>query len=134
MAVIKAGRKAALKAWKTRRLIKLTPTDKAKIAEAASKEGLRRYCKAHRWQVGFFESPTGSPLTGIIDAIMFRLDRQNTDALEVRLIQLKGGGAGVSAREIKRLKRAAEGATVAWGVVEYDGKAVHLLEDWPDSD
>jgi hypothetical protein len=77
--------------------------------------------------VAFFEGATGSPRTGIIDAIAFRLGRKNCDLLDVRLVQLKGGSAGVTAREIARLKQAASGATVNWLIAEFDGETLHLL-------
>lgn len=104
---------------------------KARAAEAASKEALRLYCKKHRWKLAFFEGATGSPRTGIIDAIAFRLSRKNPDALDVRLIQLKGGKAGVSGSEIARLKKAADGATVTWLIAAFDGESLHLLPDDP---
>jgi hypothetical protein len=119
---------AAKKAWQTRRR-PLSPRQKAHIAEVASKEALREYCKKHGWRVAFFEGPTGAPRTGIIDAIVFRVDRRNPDRLDLRLIQLKGGEAGVSGREIARLKHAANDVTVHWTIAMYDGKVLHLLPD-----
>ncbi len=74
---------AALKAWKTRRA--LSAFAKVRASEAASKEALRLYCQEHGWKVAFFEGATGSPRTGIIDAIAFRLGRSNADLLDVRL-------------------------------------------------
>lgn len=53
-------------------------------------EALRVYCQ-YGWKIAFFEGLTGAPRTGIIDAIAFRLGRKNADALDLRLIQLKGG-------------------------------------------
>jgi hypothetical protein len=88
-------------------------------------------CKDHGWRVAFFEGDTGAPRTGIIDAIAFRLGRKNSDLLDVRLIQLKGGKAGVSGREIARLKMAAEGATVNWLIAEFDGDTLQLLPNDP---
>lgn len=58
---------AARKAWRTRRAV--SAFAKARASEAASKEALRLYCEAHGWKLAFFEGPTGSPRTGIIDAI-----------------------------------------------------------------
>ena len=116
-----AGRKAA----QTRK--RLSAFAKARAAEAASKEALRAYCEQHGWRIAFFEGVTGSPRTGIIDAVAFRLARKNCDLLDVRLVQLKGGKAGVSGREIARLKQAASGATVAWLVAAFDGEMLHLL-------
>ncbi len=78
---------------------------KAHAAEVASKDALQTYCNEHGWRVAFFEGKTGAPRTGIIDAIAFRLVRKDSDLLDVRIIQLKGGKAGVSGRELARLKR-----------------------------
>ncbi len=102
---------------------------KVRASEAASKEALRLYCKEHRWKVAFFEGETGSPRTGIIDAIAFRLGRSNADLLDVRLIPLKGGKAGVTAAEIARLKKAAQGATVKWLIAAFDGEALQLIPE-----
>jgi hypothetical protein len=118
---------AGLKAWRTRRT--MSAFAKARAAEAASKEALRLYCEGNGWKLAFFEGATGSPRTGIIDAIAFRLGRKNADLLDVRLIQLKGGKAGVSAAEIARLKKAADGATVNWLIAAFDGESLHLVPD-----
>jgi hypothetical protein len=83
--------------------------------------------------VAFFEGRTGAARTGIIDAIAFRVGRQNPDLLDLRLIQLKGGRAGISGREIARLKQAATSATVKWLIAAFDGEALHLLPNEPDS-
>ena len=121
---------AARKAQQTRR--RTNAFVKSKAAEAASKEALSAYCREHGWKIAFFEGATGSPRTGIIDAIAFRLGRKNADALDVRLIQLKGGHAGVSGPEIARLKKAAEGATVKWLIAAFDGEMLHVVPE--DSD
>lgn len=120
-------RKAGLKAAKTRRVHDAFA--KARAAEAASKEALRIYCQKHGWRVAFFEGATGAPRTGIVDAVMFRISPKNADLLDVRLVQLKGGKAGISGPEIARLKRAASGATVNWLVAAFDGEVLHLLPD-----
>ena len=109
----------------------MKPRDKAIAAEAASKVALAAHCQDHGWKIAFFEGETGAPRTGIIDAIAYRLGRKDPDLLDVRLIQLKGGKAGVSGREIARLKKAAAGATVNWLVAEFDGETLHLLPDDP---
>jgi hypothetical protein len=126
----KKRRAAALKAVQTRR--RISAFAKARAAEAASKEALRIYCEEHGWKVAFFEGATGSPRTGIIDAVAFRLGRKNADALDVRLIQLKGGKAGVSGSEIARLKKAASGAIVKWLIAAYDGETLHVVPDDPE--
>ena len=104
---------------------------KVRASEAASKEALRIYCEKSGWKLAFFEGATGSPRTGIIDAIIFRLGRKNADLLDVRLVQLKGGKAGVTAAEISRLKKAVTGASVEWLIAAFDGEALHLIPDDP---
>ncbi len=120
----------ARKAWQTRRRhgVVITIRDK----ERASKVALEDYCKIHGWRVAFFEGPTGAPRTGIIDAVMFRIDKHNADLLDLRLVQLKGGKAGVSGAEIARLKRAAADARVTWLIAAYDGEVLHMVPD-PDT-
>ncbi|MCX6638282.1 MAG: hypothetical protein NT090_24790 [Acidobacteria bacterium] len=41
--------------------------------------------------------------------------------------------AGVSGREIARLKKAAAGATVRWLIAEFDGETLHLLPGEPEN-
>jgi len=118
---------SALKAWRTRRT--MSAFAKARAAEAASKAALKAHCEETGWHVAFFEGKTGSPRTGIIDAVAFRLQRKNADALDVRLIQLKGGKAGVSGPEIARLKQAVTEARVTWMIAAFDGEALHTLPE-----
>jgi len=122
-------RKAGLKSWRTRRA--MSAFAKVRASEAASKEALRLYCQQNGWKLAVFESATGAPRTGIIDAIAFRLGRKNADLLDMRLIQLKGGKAGVTAAEIGRLKKAANNATIKWMIAAFDGDALHLIPDDP---
>jgi hypothetical protein len=104
---------------------------KVRASEAASKEALRLYCEQHGWKLAFFQGVTGAPRTGIIDAVAFRVGRDKADLLDVRLVQLKGGNAGVSGAEISRLKKAAEGARVTWLIAAFDGETLHLIPDDP---
>src|ERR1700679_1490635 len=97
-------RAAARKAIETKK--RMSAFAKSRAAEAASKEALRAYCAEHKWRVAFFEGATGSPRTGIIYAIIFRISRTDADVPDLRLVQLKGGKAGVSGAEIARLKKA----------------------------
>ena len=122
---------AALKSWKTRRI--RDAWRKAHIAEAASKDALQLYLKERGWRVAFFEGKTRAPRTGIIDAIAYRLGRKQPDRLDLRLIQLKGGKAGISAREIARLKKAAAEVKVEWLIAAYDPdeKSLQFLPDEP---
>lgn len=128
-ALTRKWRSAASKAVQTKK--RMSAWARARAAEAASKAALQEYCKEHGWRVAFFEGETGAPRTGIIDAIAFRLGPKNADLLDVRLIQLKGGQAGISGREIARLKKAIEGVTISWLVAAYDGETLHLLPDDP---
>ena len=121
---------AALKAWETRR--RRSAFAKARAAEAASKEALRTYCKERGWRVAFFEGATGAPRTGIIDAVVFRVGRRNPDLLDIRLIQLKGGNAGISGKEIARLKKAVSGVTVNWMIAAFDSQSLHLVPEEPN--
>jgi hypothetical protein len=118
---------AARKAWRTRRAV--SAFAKVRASEAASKEALRLYCGKRGWKLAFFEGATGAPRTGIIDAIAYRLGRGNADLLDVRLVQLKGGKAGISGSEISRLKKASAGATVNWLIAAFDGETLNLLPD-----
>jgi hypothetical protein len=117
----------ALKAWDTRRIH--GAFIKAHAAEAASKAALRAYCEERGWHILFFEGSTGAPRTGIIDAIAYRLGSKNPDHLDLRLVQLKGGEAGVNAREIARLKDAALNVKTDWLIAEFDGEVLQLLPD-----
>lgn len=49
--------------------------------------------------------------------------------MDLRLIQLKGGKAGVNAEEIGRLKKAADELRVKYLIAEYDGaqKSLQVL-------
>jgi len=120
---------AGIKAAKTRRVREAF--SRVHAAERASKRALRRHCKEHGWGVAFLEGPTGAPRTGIIDAIAYRLGRKNPDRMDLRLIQLKGGKAGVTAEEVGRLKEAVETLKVKYLIAESDGNR-NSLELLPD--
>lgn len=118
-------KRAALKASKTRRIRQAW--ELAHRSESASKKALQDYCKRLGWRVAIIEGPTGAPRTGIVDAVAFRIDASDPDRLEIFLIQLKGGRSGMSGREIARLKKAAEKATLCPLYAVYDGERVHVL-------
>jgi hypothetical protein len=113
---LRKHRLAAAKALHTKR--RMSALAKARAAEAASKETLRAYCQERGWKIAFFEGVAGSPRTGIIDAV--------ADALEIRLVQFKGGKAGISGSEMARLKKASSIATVKWVIAAYDGEPMQL--------
>lgn len=125
--MVSKGSTAALKSWKTRRINKAWI--EAHRAEAASKAALKAYCAERGWHVAFLEGKTGAPRTGIIDAVAFRIakGRDKADDLQVRLIQLKGGRAGVSGHEITRLKSAVRTAEVDWLIAALDEDTLHIL-------
>jgi len=118
---------AARKAWVTRR--RVSAFTKARASEAASKEALRAYCQTHGWRLAFFEGPTGSPRTGIIDAVMFRLDRQDADSLDIRLVQLKGGRAGHQwpGDCASQAGGCPCSRGLGWIVAAFDGDALHVV-------
>ena len=120
-------RAAAQKAVQTKKHV--NAFTKARAAEAASKEALRAYCEENGWRVAFFEGKTGSPRTGIIDAVAFRIARGRADVLDLRLVQLKGGNAGVTAPEIARLKKAATTVEVDWLIAAFDGETLHIVPE-----
>ena len=126
------GRQAARKAWRKRRI--KAAWLQAHAAEKASKAAFEAYFKKQGWRVAFFEGNAGTPRTGIIDAVAFRLGRKNADLLELWLVQLKGGRADVSGPEIARLVKAADAVTVKPLIAAFDGETLQiLLPDEPDA-
>ena len=123
----------ALKAWATRR----KPQYRARKTEAASKLALQEWCRDNNWKVVFFEGASGSPRTGIVDAVMVRIKPAKPDSIEIRLVQLKAGVAGLKAAEVARLKKAVSALSVDWLLAAFDGDTLHLVPEVPkrgDSD
>jgi hypothetical protein len=118
---------AAKKAWATRKSAKY----KADKSEKASKAALLIWCREHGWKVMFFEGSTGAPRTGIVDAIIARIVPGDADAIDIRLVQLKSGGGGLTGREISRMKRAVERACKNWLLAAFDGEILHILPEIP---
>lgn len=127
--LLEARSRAAKKAWATRRTAKY----KADRSERVSKEALRDWCKAHGWRVIFFEGLTGAPRTGIVDAVIERVRPGDSDAIDIRLVQLKSGAGGLTAREIARIKQAVERASQGWLLAAFDGQTLHFLPEMPDA-
>lgn len=96
-----ARSEAAIKSWVTRR----SPRYRAAKSEKSSKTALSEWCQENGWKVVFFEGPSGSPRTGIVDAVIVRIKPRDPDAIEVRLVQLKSGVAGLTGAEVARLKK-----------------------------
>lgn len=123
-----ASRSAAARlAWQTRS----SATYRARRSEKASKLALSTWCHANGWKVVFFEGKTGSPRTGIVDAVMIRIRPGNADALEVRLVQLKSGAGGLTGAEITRLEKAAQALSKGWLLAAFDGEHLHLVPEIP---
>lgn len=122
-AVFAARSLAARKAWATR----TTPRYRAGKSERSSKLALSAWAEANGWRVVFFEGSTGAPRTGIVDAILIRLARGQPDVVEIRLVQLKAGAGGLTAREIARLKGALQAMRCEWVLAAFDGTDLHFL-------
>jgi len=118
---------ATKKAWVTRR----SPTYKASKTERESKKALASWCKASGWKILFFEGKSGAPRTGIVDAIMARIKPEDSDAIEIKFVQLKSGTGGLTAFEIARMKKAIGRASKDWLLAAYDGEILHFLPEIP---
>jgi hypothetical protein len=112
-----------LKAWATRRSARY----KASKSEQASKAALTMWCRSNGWKVVFFEGDTGAPRTGIVDAVLARIKPGDADAIEIRLVQLKAGSGGLTAREIARLKQAVASMSTDWLLAAFDGRTLHFV-------
>lgn len=119
---------AAIKAWATRR----SAHYRAARSEKASKTALAAWCRENGWKAVFFEGLTGSPRTGIVDAIIVRIKPRSPDSLEVRLVQLKAGVGGLTGAEITRLKRAVQALSIDWLLAAFDGETLHLVPNIPE--
>ncbi|MBI3468131.1 MAG: hypothetical protein HY000_34425 [Planctomycetes bacterium] len=125
MAVSSSYAERGKKSWQTRR--RKAAWVKAKAAEAASKVAVEAALKESGYRCVFFEGPTGSARTGIVDGVAIRIAPGDKDRLEVLLLQLKGGKAGASAREITRLQQAVQKLKVDWNIAVADEEHVHFL-------
>jgi len=116
------GSATAKKAWITRN----SPQYKAKLSERKSKQAFANWCKSNGWKIIFFEGKSGAPRTGIVDAVIVRIASNNADKLDVRLVQLKSGSAGLTATEMARLKKAVMNVSVDWLFAGFDGDDLHF--------
>ena len=62
---------------------------------------------------------------------MVRIKPGKADSIEVRLVQLKAGVAGLTAAEVTRLKKAVSALSTDWLFAAYDGATLHLVPDVP---
>ena len=128
-AVSETRSRGAKRAWVTRR--GRERKQKANNTERASKQELSEWCEANGWRVVFFEGRTGAPRTGIVDAIIVRIRPGESDGLDVRLVQLKAGSGGLTGREITRIKRAVNTASLDWLAALFDGQTLQFLPEMP---
>ena len=112
-----------MKAWAARR----SAGYKARKSEQASKAALTVWCRSNGWKVVFFEGDTGAPRTGVVDAVLARIKPGDADAIEIRLVQLKAGSGGLTAREIARLKQAVASISTDWLLAAFDGRTLHFV-------
>ena len=117
--VARRQKAAAVQAWQTRK----SPPHKAKKTALRSQDALKVWCKKHGWRLVFLDAQSGNPRTGIVDAVLLRIAKGSPDKVEIRLVQLKGGGAGLKPYEPVRLERA---------VNAVDVKAFYVLHDRDD--
>jgi hypothetical protein len=108
-----------------------SPTYKAKASERQSKDALQKWCDAKGWRVVFFESENGSARTGIVDAVMVRIRPRQADNIEIKLVQIKSGSSGLTAREVRRLKAAADNLSKDWLLAAFDGTELHFVPHDP---
>lgn len=94
----------ANKAWATRR----SPVYRARKTAFASQRLLKDWAETRGWHCVFLDAKSGSPRQGIIDAVLLRPQPKNPDKLELHLVQLKAGSAGITAAEVRRLKAATQ--------------------------
>ncbi len=117
-------RAAAGKAWKKMR----SPTWLAKRSARRSQTALSEWARKHGWRVVFLDAKSGNPRTGIVDVVLLRIAPRSPDVVQVRLVQLKGGHAGLTASEARRLDAAATKVEVKVLHALHDGSALSLAE------
>jgi hypothetical protein len=102
-----ANRKRAHEAGIKAALTKASPPHKAKTTARKSQIALERWAKDNGWYPPvFLDAPSGNPRTGIVDAVLVRVSRDDADVIELRFVQLKSGLAGLKAVECERLEQA----------------------------
>lgn len=94
----------AQKAWVTRR----SPIYRARRTARSSQVAFEHWAKENGWRVVFLDAASGNPRTGIVDAVLLRVRPRYKDQIEVRLVQLKSGVAGLTGVEFERLCLAVE--------------------------
>jgi hypothetical protein len=118
---------AALKAWRTMR----GPVWKSQRSERLSKAALTEWAAKAGFKVVFLDAASGYPRTGIADAVLLRIRPRAADQIELYVVQLKGGGAGLKPREMTRLDQAAAAVKAVPLIILHDGTQLHFLGGEP---
>jgi hypothetical protein len=111
---------SAQKAWATRR----SPVYRARRTARGSQVALERWTKQHKWGIVFLDAPSGNPRVGIVDAVLVRIRPRSKDQIDVRLVQLKSGTAGLTGAEFDRLCSAVERVNVEGLAALCNGSAI----------
>jgi hypothetical protein len=98
----------AKEAWSTRR----SASYRARRTARGSQVALEQWAKNQGWRVVYLDAPSGNPRTGIVDAVLLRVRPRAKDQIDIRLVQLKSGVAGLTGRESERLCSAVERVNV----------------------
>jgi len=98
----------AKKAWVTRRSANYRARQTAKGSQFA----FERWAHSRGWRVVYLDAPSGNPRIGIVDAVLLRVRPRAKDQIDIRLVQLKSGVAGLTGSEFERLCAAVEGVNV----------------------
>lgn len=115
------------KAWATRRL----PHYRARKTADRSQRALEAWAEAHGWRCVFLDAVSGRPRVGIIDAVLIRIKPKAKDCLEIKLVQLKSGSAGITASELRRLKESVDMIEAEHLVALVEGDVVHFTPAEP---
>jgi hypothetical protein len=75
---------------------------------ARSRKALTAWAAETGWRLAFLEPGAGNGRRGIVDAVLVRASPHDPDAVQVKLVQLRGGKAGLAPAAERRLERAAE--------------------------
>lgn len=98
----------AEKAQRTRH----SATYRARQTAKRSHTAFEGWAKDHGWRVVFLDALSGNPRTGIVDAVLLRVRPRAKDQIDIRLVQLKSGVAGLTGTEFDRLCSAVEQVSV----------------------
>jgi hypothetical protein len=87
-----------------------TAARRARLAGASerSRKALAAWAAQQGWHVCSVERGGEKGRRGVVDAVLVRTSPRDPDAIQVKLVQLRGGKAGLAPAAERRLERAAE--------------------------